>query len=85
MGSFVTFLSYTLILANAIQLSIAFRDGSKQDESTQMIDLDRFLPENAVNLGDYNFDMKAFLMPPLPPKIGRVKLVHTKSECSSGD
>ena len=66
-----------MITANTIQLILAFKDGSKQEEKSQPFYVDRLLEERRY-LDDHKLGISAFAIPPISEKIGRFKLVSKK-------
>ena len=70
LGTFVSITMYTLILINTIQLSIAFSDGSKQNEKFNQELIDRFDVE-PLFFSDHQFEIAVLTDDPIAYKIGK--------------
>lgn len=79
LGVLVTLVTYALMLVNLIQLAIAFKTGSKQGETTQMIKYDRFYSEN-YNLGELGMSVALMAGLDIPVEVGEFYASAGKNE-----
>ena len=62
-----------LILANAVQIMLAFKSGANHKHNSQLTDVDHSVGE-PVRFEDYHFGVKTILFNKLPENIGRLRV-----------
>ena len=69
LGAMCTFISYVLMIVITLNLSIAFSDGSKQEEKVQTTQFDIWNTEKYY-LTNNGLSVNYLIWPPLGPEIG---------------
>ena len=78
LGAFFTIVVYTLMIFNLVQLSIAYVDGSKQEEKNRVQLFDRN-QAGPFNLAENHFEVRILpnVFSYLPPRIGEYVALQT--------
>ena len=71
LGALLSILTYTLMIFNLVSLTNSFNDGSKQEQTTNTVVIDRF-ESGSFNLQENQFDITLILLNNLPANIGRI-------------
>ena len=72
LGSFCTCSTYVVMLINIASLLLAFKLGTKQDETFQTVLKDRFISE-PYNLNEFNLNIGIYTEKPIPPEIASIR------------
>ena len=74
LGSFCSFSTYMLMLANLIILYLAFDEGTKYDQKSQLTIVDRWF-DDKHKFTDYDYSFQVFTFPALPANMGRFRVL----------
>ena len=69
LGALVSIVTFILMTANLINLTLAFFDGSMQVKTAQTLKYDTF-GVKPYNLNEMRFEVQIIVDPPIPPRFG---------------
>ena len=69
LGATVSLVTYALMIINIVSLSIAFNDGSRQEEKAQFTQVDLW-QQDTINLVELDFQIGIVSF--LPPDVGKI-------------
>ena len=84
LGTFMTLVTYALILFNLGSLIIAFFDSSKQKENVQEKVIDS-IDSGPFTLAENNIEFTLLTTPPLVPELGRLKVIQSYQRVNTRD